>query len=501
MVLIPGPGLNPKHLKYGEENLILEGSIDHRGKEVKSVSAQKIKDGLARFKEEKITLGHQISGNLNYHRRILTAYYNTAVSSVHQNFINSIETSLKERDIEAELYLLKSDGGTAALENSRKIPIETVNSGPAASIMGSLLLNQSSETGIALDIEGIVEYNPEIVTDREIKRAHICVPDVDSVASEPHKISAGGAVKAADLVLEGIVDKGFALVRPPGHHAHRVVHDPNVLHISLHQDGGTLFPGSGFVNEFGGPTAYARTLNIPLPPGTFDQGLLYVINDFVLPVLNDFQPDLVINAAGQDNHYFDPLTNMNISARGYAEMNELLDPDLSILQGGYSIESALPYINVGLILAVAGLDYSFVEEPDYDPDLLKEDPSLTSEIKETVAQLKKIWESRESRDLKEVYGDFSKFYSREKNIFYDTAGINESQTEKVRVCPDCQGYPIIESKAAKSRFSSSQVMAVSIPKLVCDHCHQEAREKYEGLKKEHDHVYLQDLKEDEYLSS
>ncbi|MGM0500415.1 MAG: histone deacetylase family protein [Bacillota bacterium] len=406
--------------------------------------------------------------------------------------------------------------------------------------------DQVFEEGL-MDIEGIEEYNPEIATDREIKRAHICVPDVDSVASEPHKISAGGAVKAADLVLNGTVDKAFALVRPPGHHAHRVVHgargfcninneaimvesirrrypekkiafvdtdahhadgtqeifyhDPNVLHISLHQNGRTLFPGTGFVNEFGGPTAYARTLNIPLPPGCSDQGLLYVINDFVLAVLNDFQPDLVINAAGQDNHYSDPLTNMNISARGYAEMNELLDPDLSILQGGYSIESALPYINVGLILAMAGLDYSFVEEPDYDPELLKEDPSLTSEIKETVAQLKKIWENRESRDLKEVYGDFSKFYSREKNIFYDTAGINESQTEKVRVCPDCQGYLIIESKAAKSRFSSSQIMAVSIPKLACDHCHQEAREKYKKLKEEHNNVYLQDLKEDEYFSS
>ena len=44
-------------------------------------------------------------------------------------------------------------------------------------------------------------------------------------------------------------------------------------------------------------------------------------------------------------------------------------------------------------------------------------------------------------------------------------------------------------------------MAVSIPKLACDHCHQEAREKYEKLKEEHNNVYLQDLKEDEYLSS
>lgn len=404
--------------------------------------------------------------------------------------------------------------------------------------------DQVFEEGL-LDIEGILEYNPEIASKRAIQRANICIPKVESVASEPHRISAGGAIKAANLVLEGKVDKAFALVRPPGHHAHRVVHgargfcninneaimvesirknypnkkiafvdtdahhadgtqeifyhDPNVLHISLHQDGRTLFPGTGFINELGGPTAYAKTLNIPLPPGTSDQGLLYVINEFVLPVLEDFQPDLIINAAGQDNHYSDPLTNMNISAKGYAKMNDLLDPDLAVLQGGYSIESALPYINVGLILAMAGLDYSSVEEPNYKPEFLKEDQNLMEEIKKTVAQLKKIWNNRESKDLRKVYGDFSDFYSRNKKIFYDTAGINEQQIEKIKICSNCQGYLIINSKAGKNRFRNRKILAVSIPKLVCDQCYQEARTKFEELKDKHDQVYLQDLKADEYL--
>lgn len=188
LILIPGPGLSHEHLKYGEENIILEGYIDHRGQEVKSVSTQKIKEGLKRLQAEEIenvavvgkfsvrnpvqeekvkeiinqgdynfkniTLGHQLSGNLNYHRRIITAYYNNAVSSVHQGFINSIEASLQAREIKADLYLLKCDGGTVDLKNSRKIPIKTVNSGPAASIMGTMVLNQSSQTGIALDIGG-----------------------------------------------------------------------------------------------------------------------------------------------------------------------------------------------------------------------------------------------------------------------------------------------------------------------------------------------------------
>lgn len=92
-------------------------------------------------------------------------------------------------------------------------------------------------------------------------------------------------------------------------------HDPNVLCISLHQDGRTLYPGTGFIHELGGPGAFARTLNIPLPPGTTDEGLLYAVKEFILPVLEDFKPDLVINSAGQDNHYSDPLTNMRFQPR------------------------------------------------------------------------------------------------------------------------------------------------------------------------------------------
>lgn len=188
LILIPGPGLNPEYLKYGEENAVLTGSIDHRGQLVEDVSKKEVKAVLKNFKEqgikklavvskfsirnpileekiaeiasaeeynfETISLGHKLSGRLNFPRRVITSYFNTAVSSVHNNFIDSIEKSLKERNIEAEIYLLKCDGGTVDLESSREIPIETVNSGPAASIMGALLLNKSKESGIVLDMGG-----------------------------------------------------------------------------------------------------------------------------------------------------------------------------------------------------------------------------------------------------------------------------------------------------------------------------------------------------------
>ena len=92
-------------------------------------------------------------------------------------------------------------------------------------------------------------------------------------------------------------------------------------------------------------------MNIPLPPGTGDEGMLMALEEVVLPILEDWRPNLVINAAGQDNHFSDPITNMGFSAQGYAKLTDLLQPDIVVLEGGYSIESALPYINVGLLLA------------------------------------------------------------------------------------------------------------------------------------------------------
>ena len=164
----------------------------------------------------------------------------------------------------------------------------------------------------------IAQYQPRLADDKDIARVHFCVPNIATQATEAHRIAAGGALVLADALMAGEIKNGFALVRPPGHHAMRVVHgnrgfcninnepimieylrqkygirrvaivdtdvhhgdgtqdiywhDPDVLFISFHQDGRTLYPGSGFVDEMGGPLALGTTLNIPLPPGTTDEG-------------------------------------------------------------------------------------------------------------------------------------------------------------------------------------------------------------------------------------
>lgn len=398
--------------------------------------------------------------------------------------------------------------------------------------------DQVFEEGL-LDLENILEFKPGIASYDDINRAHICVPDAPSLATKSHLISAGGAITAARKVMTGVVDNAFALVRPPGHHAMLVAHgargfcninieavmveyirknfgvtkiaivdtdchhgdgtqdiywnDPDVLCISLHQDGHTLYPGTGFTEDFGGPNALGATINIPLPPKTSDEGFLYVLDHVILPVLDEFQPELIINSAGQDNHYSDPITDMCFSAQGYARLNEKLSPQIAVLEGGYSIERALPYVNVGIILAMAGLDYSHVLEPDYDPDRIRQSPAISRFIENESREIIKLWKNRKS--MKDRIVGSAGYVRRSKNIFYDTDGILEKQTETVRVCADCGGLVMIESAADTGK----KIFAVILPNRCCPECRKNGEIFFERANPgQYNHIYWQDREKDEF---
>jgi len=400
--------------------------------------------------------------------------------------------------------------------------------------------DQVFEEGL-FDIDGIQELKPDIVTIKDVQRVHFCVPDVEHVTTESHFISAGGAKRIGMAVLDKEIERGFALVRPPGHHAMRVVHgargfcnvnieaimieylreaynidkvaivdtdchhgdgtqdiywhDPYTLFISIHQDGRTLYPGSGFPNEMGGPNAVGATINIPLPPHTSEEGFLYVIKNVVLPILDDFKPDIIINSAGQDNHYSDPITNMNFSAQGYAALTSLLKPDIAVLEGGYSIEGALPYVNVGIILAMAGIDYSKVKEPNYDPDSIRQTPEITSYIKKLGEEILINWEQRGK--IEEKIRGAKELDERDRNIFYDTDSLHEKQKETIRVCSDCSGAIRIDSSSDRG----SHILAIHIPRKACRDCKGLGYKWYDtaGASK-YVKIFLQDRTEDKYLT-
>ncbi len=398
--------------------------------------------------------------------------------------------------------------------------------------------DQIFEEGI-LDIEGLMEFNPTLGTAKDVERVHFCVPEVEAVLTESHYISAGGCKTIADAVMGGKVDCGFALVRPPGHHAMRVVHgargfcninieaimveyirrtygvdrvaivdtdchhgdgtqniywhDPDTLFISLHQDGRTLYPGSGFPKEMGGPNALGTTINIPLPPKTSEEGFLLVVDEVVLPLLEEFQPELIINSAGQDNHYSDPITAMNFCAQGYAKLTDKLQPDLAVLEGGYSIEGALPYVNLGIILALAGIDYSWVREPDYDPEEIRQSREVGSLINSTCEQL--LEQRRQCAHKREQYLEGSEFVKRSKTVFYDTDSIIEEQKETVRVCRDCAGVVKIDSYAD----TGYHLLGICVPRKACNTCLVLGRQWFEeGNVDRFSLVCLQDRVADEY---
>jgi hypothetical protein len=250
-------------------------------------------------------------------------------------------------------------------------------------------------------------------------------------------------------------------------------HDPDTLFISIHQDGRTLFPGTGFINELGGPNAMGKTLNLPLPPKTSEEGFLYALENVVMPVLDEFKPDLIINSAGQDNHYTDPITNMNFSAQGYAALTDRLKPDIAVLEGGYSIEGALPYVNLGIILAMAGVDYSRVREPGYDPESIRQSRAVTEAIEKVCEAVWTRWEKRE--ELTHAARDKSRFSDRAKNVFYDTDMLMEQQKERVRICDDCAGAIRIDSSSDRGW----RILAVHIPRKACPACRAAAEEWFD----------------------
>jgi acetoin utilization deacetylase AcuC-like enzyme len=231
---------------------------------------------------------------------------------------------------------------------------------------------------------------------------------------EPALLAAGNVLAVTDAVLDGGADNGFAIVRPPGHHAtasepmgfclfnnvalaarhaqrragiDRVaivdwdVHhgngtetifwsDPSVLYVSLHQD--DLYPpGRGAAGDRGAGAGEGATVNVPLPAGTGDAGYGYAFERIVEPALRAFGPDLLLVSAGQDPAASDPLGRMSVTTEGFRDLTgramalagELCGGRLVVaLEGGYSLEQ-LPFCNLAIAERLAGLEPSFSEDP------------------------------------------------------------------------------------------------------------------------------------------
>jgi acetoin utilization deacetylase AcuC-like enzyme len=218
--------------------------------------------------------------------------------------------------------------------------------------------------------------------------------DADTFFSEGSRLAsllaAGGTVDLVKGVVERTWDFGFALPRPPGHHAtpHRAmgfcifnniavaarealesgavervliydwdVHhgngtqdafyeDERVMYISTHQ--WPFYPGSGLSEEVGQGAGKGTTVNFPFPPGAGDADYCFTMREAILPLMEEFAPGLVLVSAGFDAHHEDLLGSMRLTDEGYAALTRLLQEACAracdgrlafVLEGGYNIEA------------------------------------------------------------------------------------------------------------------------------------------------------------------
>lgn len=139
--------------------------------------------------------------------------------------------------------------------------------------------------------------------------------------------------------------------------------DPRVLTISLHESGQTLFPGTGFPGETGGPAALGSAVNVALPAGTGDAGWLRAFNAVVPPLLRAFAPDVLVTQHGCDSHAEDPLAHLALSVDGqrtsYALLHELAHEVaggrwLATGGGGYALIDVVPRAWTHLLAELTG---------------------------------------------------------------------------------------------------------------------------------------------------
>ena len=250
------------------------------------------------------------------------------------------------------------------------------------------------------------------IIEKEIKSGASFVGTMDCMVSlksfEVAEYAAGGALALTRKVASGELKNGFALVRPPGHHAERKqalgfcyfnniaicaeyliryenykrvlimdfdVHHGNgtqhsfesrkdVFYCSIHENPTVCYPGTGFQSETGIGEGKGYTLNVPMRSYSGDEEYLKELEETFIPAWKEYRPDFVLISVGYDAHRDDPLARINITDVAYKAYGEALcqiasefcsGKSVSFLEGGYNLEviPELAQLHISILIEAA----------------------------------------------------------------------------------------------------------------------------------------------------
>ncbi|KAL6454703.1 HDA1 Histone deacetylase HDA1 [Candida maltosa Xu316] len=318
------------------------------------------------------------------------------------------------------------------------------------------------------------------------------------------KLSCGGTIEACKAVIEGRVKNSLAVVRPPGHHAEpdtpagfclfsnvavaaknilksypdsvrKIViidwdihhgngtqkafyNDPRVLYISLHRyENGKFYPGTKYGNsdQVGEGPGEGYNINIPWrSSGMHDGDYFYAFNKVLLPVITEFDPDLIIVSSGFDAADGDMIGGCHVSPAGYGYMTHALKGIAKgklavVLEGGYNLESIAKSA-----LAVAKV---LVGEPPESTITLRPHPETIEVVDEVIKIQSKYFKSLRYGIPDSIFEDV-----------YDLPGVDNPSYKLVNIADPIRSHqatelfnkhsfislPIINSPSEKSQFST-----------------------------------------------
>jgi acetoin utilization deacetylase AcuC-like enzyme len=297
------------------------------------------------------------------------------------------------------------------------------------------------------------KVKPRLATREEIERVH--TPEyIDLIASTADKpyvrldgdtstcaksyeialLAAGGLLELIKVVMQGKFNNGFALVRPPGHHAekdkamgfcifnnvaigaqyalknfslqrilivdwdvhhgngtqHSFYEEPRVLYFSTHRYG--FYPGTGAATETGKGKGEGFNVNVPLPAGMGDAEYGIIFEKILKPIALEYNPQLILVSAGFDIHYNDPLGGMDVSEKGFARMTQIVmeiaeatakGKVVFTLEGGYNVAAQKRSVK-------AVLEELSQAAPFEKSDVLEKEEARYPQMEPFILQIKEI---------------------------------------------------------------------------------------------------------------